>query len=73
MTMQFSTLFLIFASVIRADNFTFPEDDTPQPSTPDPIYQLGEPQQFTWTTSASSVTLILLQNDSDATETLASK
>jgi hypothetical protein len=67
------TLLFILAAIARGDNFIFPEDSSIPSTTPNPVFPWGESQQFTWITGASSVVLLILQNETDDQDILSRK
>ncbi|KAE9365881.1 hypothetical protein N431DRAFT_446116 [Stipitochalara longipes BDJ] len=66
-----ASLLFLLVSLTRADQFIFPEDMNADSGTPNQIFYLGEPQEFTWSTSAVSVVLELWQDSSDSSDTLS--
>lgn len=68
-----ASILIVFVSLARADKFLFPDDSLDTTTTPFPVFPLGQTQTFTWTTSASSVALIMVQDATDYIDTLSRK
>jgi hypothetical protein len=68
-----ASILIIFVSLARADKFVFPDDSSDTTATQIPVFPLGQTQTFTWTTSASSVALVMYQDATDYEGTLSRK